>query len=66
MARSVTPPTILRVRDGNRELVIAASRSQPGSGYVLRPLADGRLVCQCIGYAIRGRCAHTDALEVRE
>jgi hypothetical protein len=56
-------PTILRVRVDDRELLVAPSRSEPGRAYVLRPGPDGRLVCQCKGWTIRGRCAHVDAVE---
>lgn len=59
--RRNAPPQLIRVRDGERVLLVAVSRSAPGVGYLLRPLEDGRLACPCFGFSVRGRCAHVDA-----
>lgn len=55
------PPRIIRVRDGDRQLLIAVSRSTPLVGYLLRVGDDGRLTCSCPGFAFRGTCAHVQA-----
>ena len=43
-------------------LWVAASRSTPGLGYVLREGRDGRWVCSCPAARYRDVCAHQAAL----
>src|SRR5207248_2199258 len=47
------PPRIVKVQDGERQLLIAVSRSAPLVGYLLRRDVDGRLTCGCHGFAFR-------------
>lgn len=55
------PPRIVRVQDGDRQLLIAVSRSAPLVGYLLRLGEDGRLTCTCAGFRWRHDCQHVQA-----
>jgi hypothetical protein len=65
-ARRAAPPQLIRVQDGQGQLLIAVSRSAPGVGYLLRPGPDGRLTCTCHAFRWRGTCAHVDAAELHQ
>lgn len=58
---------VLRVHDpaGGPSLWVALSRSHPDVGYLLRFGPDHRPLCGCPGYAMRGTCAHVEALYAR-
>lgn len=63
-SRRAAPVTVLRAHDplGGGAVWVALSRRTPGTAYLIRAQADGRLVCGCTAFGFRGDgCAHVDA-----
>lgn len=63
-ARRAAPVVVLRAHDpeGGGVVWVAVSRSTPGSAYIVRTQADGRVVCGCTAFAYRASCRHVDAV----
>lgn len=63
--RAPQPRVLTAHRLSGPPLILALSRSDPGTAYVLDADSDGRYVCPCPAYGWRGDCAHVRAVSVR-
>ncbi len=63
--RAPAPRVLTAQRIGQPPLIVALSRSDPGTAYVLDADSDGRWLCPCPAHGWRGDCAHVRAASVR-